>query len=122
MRSARGPSLLLGLTLAACTSPTDEDPTTTSTTTGSSTSTGDPTTTTSTTTPTTGDPDGTSTGTPEVGPDPLPPLTKPVPLTTDERREPTHAVDVDKLYDPRLPADLAQMLIEAYDGWTLAPG
>ena len=123
MRSARGPSLLLGLTLAACTSPTDEDPTTTSTTTGSSTSTGDPTTTTTpTTTPTTGDPDDTSTGTPEVSPDPLPPLTKPVPLTTDERREPTHAVDVDKLYDPRLPADLAQMLIEAYDGWTLAPG
>lgn len=122
MSSVSGPSLLLlGLTLAACTSPTDDDPTSTSTSSSTAASTTTATTATTGEAPTTGEP-GSSTGTPEVGPEPLPPLNKPVPLTSDERRDPSHPVDAEKILDPRVPADLTKMLDEAYDAWTLIPG
>lgn len=122
MSSARAPLFLLGLALTACTNPGDEGTSSSSDSSTASTSTDAPTTTGTTGTPTTGTPDTSSTGPGEVGPDPLPPLTKPVPLTTDERREPSHPVDAEQVYDPRLPADLAQMLVEAYDAFTLTPG
>ncbi len=123
MTSARAASLVLGLALTACNSPDAGDTSDASSSSGPST--GDGTTTgTTTPTPTTGSDDTSSSegGTTEVGPEPLPPLDKPVPLTTDERREPSHPVDVDKLFDPRIPADLAQMLAEAFDAWTLTAG
>ena len=124
-------ALLLGLTLIACQSPASED--------------GDGTTAPGSTgaqSPTTGAPPdpttgiigeastgadaetsaGTTSDTTLPALDPLPPLASPVPLTDEALRVPLHAVDEDKLLDPRIPAERDQMIAEGYGDVELQPG
>ncbi|HET6583154.1 MAG TPA: hypothetical protein VFG69_06900, partial [Nannocystaceae bacterium] len=54
-------------------------------------------------------------------PDPLPPLSS-APLTTDERLVPTHAIAATPENDPRVVAELEQMLADGYGEEELAPG
>ncbi len=121
------PVILLGLALTACPPNSGDD-------TGSSTSgepppasTGPDSTTTDTPTtdgPTGGDASsssgGSSTGEPAL--EPLPPLADPAPLTDTVLRVPTHPVDADKLLDPRIPAELTQMLADGYGEVELQDG
>lgn len=114
-------ALLLGLS-AACTAPT-QDPETSDTPDGTSTGAVEPTT--GGTTGTTGDPEGSSSGgDTSTGPqlDPLPPLDGPVPLTDEQLRVPVHARDEERLLDPRVPAELQQLLDEGYGEVELQPG
>ena len=71
---------------------------------------------------TTGDAETTTGSTSEPLPEPLPPLVGPVEMTDVKRREPTHAVDDEKLLDMRVPADVEQALAEGYGDVTLVDG
>lgn len=62
---------------------------------------------------------GSSTG--EPLPEPLPPLDA-VPTTAEELVVPTHALETDPLLDPRIPAELVQLLVEGYGAYELGPG
>lgn len=55
------------------------------------------------------------------GPSPLPPLTK-APLTTEERIEPTKAVDTTAARNPRDPADVEAMLKEGFGDFEIVAG
>jgi 3',5'-cyclic AMP phosphodiesterase CpdA len=64
--------------------------------------------------PTTADSSGSSGSTGEIDyPDPLPPLDA-APLTTDVRLAPLHAVEPDPIGDPRVPAELDQLVADGY--------
>jgi hypothetical protein len=67
-----------------------------------------------------GEDTGGSTG--EPGPEALPPLVDPVVLTDEEVRVPTHAVDAERVLDPRVPADVMQALADGYGEVTLEAG
>jgi hypothetical protein len=54
-------------------------------------------------------------------PEPLPPLAA-VPTTVDETIVPTHALESDPVLDPRIPAELAQLLDEGYGAYVPGPG
>lgn len=124
MVSHARPVLLLGLALSAC--PTnsqipDDEPSTGAATTPATTA--DPTTTSEpTTTGASSEDSGSDSSTGEPAIEPLPPLDSPVILTDEQLRVPTHAVDEDKLIDPRIPAQLAQALADGYGDIELAAG
>ena len=119
--------LVLTLTLASCTaSPSGDDTAAGSESSGATqTSTaGEPTTTAAPSTGADADTGSSSGGDDTTGPalEPLPPIDGPVPLTDDELRTPVHAVDPERLFDPRLPADLTEMLADGHGEVELAPG
>ncbi len=122
------PALLLGLTLTACPAPTDEggDETTGagSTTAEAPTSGTSPATTTGIDAGETssGGDDETTSGSTGPALEPLPPLEGPVLLSDEQLRVPLHAVDEEKLFDPRLPAELEQLLSEGYGEVELQAG
>lgn len=63
-----------------------------------------------------------SSSTGEPGPAALPPLADPVVLTDQAVRVPTHAVDAERVLDPRVPADVEQGLADGYGAVALAAG
>jgi len=120
------PALILGLLLPACPADKDDsggDSTTASTSAGSSGDESTSTVPTTTVAPTTGEPDstgGSTTGEPAL--EPLPPLADPVPLTDEVLRVPPHPTDTKRLFDPRIPAELAKGLADGYGDIELMPG
>ncbi|HEY8375453.1 MAG TPA: metallophosphoesterase [Nannocystis sp.] len=72
--------------------------------------------------PTTGEPDGTTGGTGEPLPEPLPPLDQHVPLTDEVVRNPTHPRDDPRIFDMRIPADVEAALAQGYGDVELLPG
>jgi hypothetical protein len=71
---------------------------------------------------TSGDAETTTGSTSEPLPEPLPPLAGPVVMSDVKRREPTHAVDDEKLLDMRVPEDVEQALADGYGDVALVDG
>jgi 3',5'-cyclic AMP phosphodiesterase CpdA len=67
------------------------------------------------------DTDGTGSTGDAMLPDPLPPLGS-APSTVDQTIVPTHAIDVDPAFDPRIPGDRQQMLDQGYDAFEVGAG
>lgn len=113
--------LILALTLTACPGDPGGDDTGASGSSGAPQTTADEPTSTASIAPTTGEPGTATTAADTTGDDttgpaplPLPPLADAVPLTDEQVRNPVHARDEELVFDPRLPADLTQMLAMGY--------